>query len=90
MGLEYTPEPEMKLVKKVFTERVGTGIEGLDKSLNGGLFKGSVTMVAGASGTGKTTTALQFIVEGEAHWNRAGLGRYCEKVDDDGGYKNLD
>jgi len=47
-GIRVYPIPETKFVEKVFTERVETGIEGLDRMLNGGPFKGSTTMVAGA------------------------------------------
>jgi circadian clock protein KaiC len=43
------------------TEKVSTGVEGLDKITHGGLFKGSVTLVEGASGIGKTVTCLQFV-----------------------------
>ena len=63
-GIRVWPAPEIKTVEKVFTERVMTGIKGLDIMLNGGVFKGSLTLVAGAAGTGKTTSAMHFIVEG--------------------------
>ncbi|MCA2214170.1 ATPase domain-containing protein [Jidongwangia harbinensis] len=39
--------------------RLGTGIPGLDVVLNGGLEPGSVTVLAGAPGTGKTILAQQ-------------------------------
>ena len=45
-------------------ERVSTGIAGLDKMLRGGLIPKRPYVVSGASGTGKTILALQFIVEG--------------------------
>jgi circadian clock protein KaiC len=62
-GLRVFPEPRLKLVERAFNEKVSTGIEGLDKMLNGGLFKGSITLVMGVSGTGKTTAALHFAME---------------------------
>lgn len=40
-------------------ERVSLGIDGLDKLLGGGIPKGSVLLVIGTPGTGKTTLALQ-------------------------------
>lgn len=46
------------------TERVPTGIEGLDRRLEGGLPKGRSILVTGEPGTGKTIFALQFLVEG--------------------------
>lgn len=45
-------------------ERVRTGIEGLDKLIEGGVPRNSVTTVTGGTGCGKTIMALQFIWEG--------------------------
>ena len=44
--------------------RVKTGISGLDDILNGGLPEGHLYLVQGDPGTGKTTLALQFLLEG--------------------------
>src|SRR3954451_16761279 len=41
-----------------------TGIWGLDNILSGGFSRGHVFLVEGAPGTGKTTVALQFLLEG--------------------------
>ena len=41
-----------------------TGIWGLDDILSGGLSRGHLFLVEGAPGTGKTTIALQFLMEG--------------------------
>src|SRR3954466_5629578 len=41
-----------------------TGIWGLDNILSGGFSRGHVFLVEGAPGTGKTTIALQFLMEG--------------------------
>jgi len=45
-------------------ERAGTGIEGLDDVLGGGLLRDRLYLVEGAPGTGKTTLALRFLMEG--------------------------
>jgi len=45
-------------------DRVPTGIIGLDKLLQGGLPQGKSYLVSGEPGTGKTTFAAQFMVEG--------------------------
>jgi len=71
-GIRIWPEPEVKRVEKVFTRKVSTGIMGLDSMLHDGVFESSVTMMAGAAGTGKTTAALRFITEGAEH-NERGL-----------------
>jgi circadian clock protein KaiC len=41
-----------------------TGIEGLDDILNGGLARGRLYLVEGIPGSGKTTLAMQFLIEG--------------------------
>ena len=45
-------------------QRINTGIPGLDEMLNGGFFKGTVNVVSGDSGTGKTIMGSQFLFEG--------------------------
>ena len=51
--MDYTASTEDK--------RVATGIEGLDELLQGGYPEGSVTLVAGTPGTGKTIVCFQYI-----------------------------
>lgn len=41
-----------------------TGISGLDDILNGGLARGRLYLVEGVPGSGKTTLAMQFLIEG--------------------------
>ena len=40
---------------------VSTGIDELDELLGGGFIPGSITLIAGNPGSGKTTIAAQFI-----------------------------
>lgn len=47
-------------------ERVSTGVAGLDRMLDGGLRRGSSTLVVGAAGTGKTVLGLHFLFAGAA------------------------
>ncbi len=46
--------------------RLSTGVEGLDEMLDGGIPPGYAVLVAGSTGTGKTTLGLQFLCEGAA------------------------
>lgn len=55
-------------------ERFSTGIERLDKALGGGLLPGSLTMVIGATGVGKTQFGIHLAAAGGPEENRAGSG----------------
>jgi len=44
--------------------RVKTGIPGMDKLMEGGIPEGSVVLLSGGAGCGKTTFSCQFIMEG--------------------------
>lgn len=45
-------------------DRIETGIYGVDQLIEGGLLENSTAIVVGASGTGKTTFAIQFVMKG--------------------------
>jgi KaiC/GvpD/RAD55 family RecA-like ATPase len=47
-------------------EKVKVGIPGIDSMLDGGLIPGRPYVVSGASGTGKTSVAVRFLLEGAA------------------------
>ena len=50
--------------------RVSTGSEPINAMMGGGLYEGSVTLVTGISGTGKTVAGVQFLVSGCAAGRR--------------------
>jgi len=51
-------------MEQVMMEKALIGVEGLDDILSGGLTRRHVFLLEGAPGTGKTTVALQFLIEG--------------------------
>ena len=53
--------------------KVPTGIGGLDEITEGGLPRGRPTLIAGASGTGKTLLAMQFLVNRASKYGESGL-----------------
>jgi circadian clock protein KaiC len=66
-GLDVYPRlvsPQMPEGYEPASERISTGVVGLDAMLDGGLWRGTTTLLAGPSGAGKTTIGLQFALEG--------------------------
>lgn len=66
-GLDIYPRlvsPQLPEGYEPATERISTGVIGLDEMLDGGLWRGTTTLLAGPSGAGKTTIGLQFALEG--------------------------
>ena len=66
-GLELYPRlvsPRVPEEYDTLAERLPTGVPGLDKLMDGGMFAGSTTLLLGMTGSGKTTIALQFALEG--------------------------
>ena len=66
-GIEVYPRlltPPIAPVYSAEVERVNTGIPGLDEMIEAGFWRGSTTLVAGPTGSGKTIIALHFLCEG--------------------------
>ncbi len=59
-----TPERTPDYAERV--ERIPTGITGLDAMIGDGFWRGSTTLVAGPTGSGKTLMGLHFMREGAA------------------------
>jgi circadian clock protein KaiC len=66
-GIEVFPRLLTPLVSpnyKPKIERVNTGITGLDEMIAEGFWRGSTTLIAGPTGSGKTVLGLHFLCEG--------------------------
>ncbi|MEO6287553.1 MAG: circadian clock protein KaiC [Dyadobacter sp.] len=60
-GISVLPVTSLTLSHEVSSNRISTGIPGLDQMLGGkGIFKGSSVLVSGTAGTGKTSIAGYF------------------------------
>ena len=68
-------------IKKVaVAKKSSTGIPGLDNLIEGGFAKGDLIAIAGKAGTGKSTLAMQFLVEGALKHEEAGI--YVSFIED--------
>lgn len=66
-GIEVFPRittPAQPRLKEIAQTRLLTGIAGLDEMFGGGIQEGTISLVAGGAGTGKTLVGLHFITEG--------------------------
>lgn len=57
-------------VAQMIKDKVKTGVSGLDEMMEGGLIPGRAYVVSGTSGTGKTTLAMQFLLDGAKNGER--------------------
>src|SRR5438309_11119982 len=62
--------------------RLKTGITEFDEMLRGGFLEGDAVMVAGAAGSGKTTLALQHLVNGATKYGQNGVYVTFEQLPD--------
>lgn len=65
-GLQIFPRIPEQTSKRTLRkrERLSTGVPGLDEMLGGGILAGHAVMLSGPAGSGKSTIATQFMVEG--------------------------
>lgn len=63
-------------------ERLKTGVPELDAMLGGGFMVGDSVMVAGSAGTGKTTLALQYLVNGITQFGEPAIYVTFEQLPD--------
>ncbi|MDN5847283.1 MAG: AAA family ATPase [Candidatus Nitrosocosmicus sp.] len=82
-GFKLYPKHKIMMNLPVSNERISSGITNFDGRIgNGkkGLVKGTISAIVGASGSGKTTFALQFVTNGtKGNNNESGL--FCSLED---------
>ncbi len=77
-GIVAVPLTSLRLEQKSSDVRVTSGNSEIDKMCGGGFFRDSVTLVSGATGTGKTLLVTNFLAGGVSAGERAILFGYEE------------
>jgi circadian clock protein KaiC len=77
-GMTVYPKQSLQLIIPTSLSRVKTGVPGLDEKVGGGFFKATTTILAGASGSGKTTFGFQFVSQGVLDGQK---GMFCSLED---------
>lgn len=77
-GVVAVPLSSLRLEQHSSTVRVTSGNSAIDEMCGGGFFRDSVTLVSGATGTGKTLLVTNFLAGGVAAGERAIMFGYEE------------
>ena len=80
-GVIVIPLSAMHLSMRSSDVRISSGNAALDEMCGGGLFRDSVTLISGATGTGKTLTVTQFLQGGATNGERCLLLAFEESRD---------
>jgi circadian clock protein KaiC len=80
-GVIVIPLSAMQLSMKSSDVRISSGNKDLDEMCGGGFFRDSVTLLSGATGTGKTLTVAQFLQGGAAAGEKCLLLAFEESRD---------
>jgi circadian clock protein KaiC len=80
-GVIVIPLSAMQLSMRSSSVRISSGNKDLDDMCGGGFFRDSVTLVSGATGTGKTLTVTQFLQGGATNGERCLLLAFEESRD---------
>jgi circadian clock protein KaiC len=79
-GMILYPKQKIRMDFPASEKRIASGIVNLDEKIDGnGFIEGTVSAVIGASGSGKSTFAFQFIAEGVRKYNEPGI--FCSLED---------
>ena len=77
-GLVIIPLSSLKLKQRSTNKRVTSGSTDLDKMCGGGFFRDSILLASGATGTGKTLMATEFLAGGVKSGDRSLLFAFEE------------
>lgn len=77
-GIVIIPLSAIELTQESSNERMTSGSADLDVMCGGGLFRDSIVLISGATGTGKTLMATEFIAGGAARKERSLLFAFEE------------
>ncbi|MGF1578687.1 MAG: circadian clock protein KaiC [Gemmataceae bacterium] len=80
-GFIVIPLSEMRLTQQSLSDRITSGVQELDKLCGGGFFEGSIILITGATGCGKTLATAEFAKGGISSGDRTLLFGYEESQD---------
>lgn len=81
-GMEVFPKLVPEVYRREFVpETISSGVPELDEMLHGGLERGTITIITGPSGVGKTTLGLQFMKEAAGRGERSVVYIFEEGVE---------
>lgn len=70
-GMEVIPNTFPVFLKPYTRDTLSSGVPEIDELLNGGIERGTVTLISGPSGVGKTTLGMQFMKVAAARGERS-------------------
>ncbi|MBW3628775.1 MAG: AAA family ATPase [Gemmatimonadetes bacterium] len=81
-GMEVYPRLVPGAHERAFSpELIPSGIPELDEMLGGGIERGTITILSGPSGVGKTTVGIQFMAEAARRGQRSVVYAFEEQID---------
>lgn len=81
-GIQIFPKLQAQVHGKKFVmERISSGIPDLDELFHGGIERGTVTILTGPTGVGKTTLGIQFMKEAAGRGERSVVYTFEEKAE---------
>lgn len=80
-GIEVFPALDPGSHRREFTPKeIPSGVPGIDRLLNGGIDRGTVTIISGPTGAGKTTLGTQFMKEAAGRGERSTMYLFEENA----------